>query len=164
MTEVAMMKTLAVFGIATIVLVGTPVWADAQRNVLDAGGQFTWRKAGSHPKKAELVTAILNRKSLSKRDDYQFCLVYGRSPRTGGGKVIAIASRVDGAGVTAEVARVRSKVSNGFLFTCTPPTVVDFKKGDLVVWKLLFQKMDRFQAGTAAMFDARLISNSPPFD
>jgi hypothetical protein len=78
--------------------------------------------------------------------------------------VIAIASRVDDAGATTEVARLRSKVSNGFLFTCTPPTVADFKKGDVVVWKLLFQNMDRFQAGTAVMFDARLISNSAPFD
>lgn len=159
-----MMKTLVALGILASTLLVSPAWADAQRNILDAGGQFTWRIGGQHPKKVELVTAILNRKSLSKRDDYQFCLVYGRSPRTGGGKVIAIASRVDAAGSITEVARFSGRISNGFLFTCTPPTVVDFKRGDVVDWKLLFRNMERFQAGTNAMFIARLISNSAPFD
>ena len=147
-----------------LILTGSPAWADAQRNILDAGGQFTWRTGGQHPKKAELVTAIMNGKSLSKRDDYQFCVVYSRYPRKGSGKVIAVASRVDAAGSITEIAKSKSRISNGFLFTCTPPTVVDFKRGDVVVWKLLFRNMERFQAGTSATFTARLISNSAPFD
>ena len=162
--EVPIMKRLMAMAIVATILTGIPAWADAQRNVLDAGGQFTWRKAGSHPKKAKLVTAIMNRKSLSKRDDYQFCVVYSRFPRTGSGKVTAIASWVDDAGETTEVTRLSGKVSNGFIFKCTPPTILDLKRGDVVVWKLLFRNMERFQAGTSATFTARLISNSAPFD